>query len=303
MRDAFSQTLVALAKNDPRVLLLTGDHGYSLFDQFRSACPEQYINAGVAEQNMVGMAAGLARVGYRPMVYGLSAFIPVRVAEQIKLDISHDNLPVILFGDGAGLVYSHLGTSHQSLEDVAILRSMPNMQIYSPADRFEMQVCMERGFHSSRPTYIRMGKADRGDIHTAMPTQLNAPLALMQPEPSASVVFYATGSMTTTALKLAQNHCPQAAVFSVPQLHPIAPATIHTQCHTATHVVTFEEHCISGGLGSAVCEILSSNSPKSVLRIGSSHAFSKNCGSYDYLLLEHGLDFDSVKTKVLHFLN
>ena len=114
MRDAFSTTLVDLAKNDERVLLLTGDHGYALFDEFRKQCPAQYINAGIAEQNMVGMAAGLARLGFRPFVYGLSAFVPVRVLEQIKLDVAHDDLPVVFLGDGAGFVYSHLGTSHQS---------------------------------------------------------------------------------------------------------------------------------------------------------------------------------------------
>ena len=104
MRATFSKELVRLAKADPNVLLLTGDHGYGLFDDFRMECSAQYINAGIAEQNMVGMAAGLARTGFRPFVYGLSAFITVRVVEQIKLDIAHDRLPVILIGDGAGFV-------------------------------------------------------------------------------------------------------------------------------------------------------------------------------------------------------
>jgi len=104
MRARLSATLVSIARADPKVLLLTGDHGYALFDEFRRECPAQYINAGVAEQNMVGVAAGLARSGFRPFVYGLSAFIPVRVLEQIKIDVAHDNLPVIFLGDGAGFV-------------------------------------------------------------------------------------------------------------------------------------------------------------------------------------------------------
>ena len=121
MREDFSNALVRLALTDSKVLLLTGDHGYSLFDEFRKICPDQYINAGIAEQNMVGMAAGLARVGFRPFVYGLAAFIPIRTIEQIKLDIAHDDLPVVLLGDGAGFVYSHLGTSHQSTEDLSLI--------------------------------------------------------------------------------------------------------------------------------------------------------------------------------------
>ena len=104
MRDSFSDALVAAAVKDPQVLLLTGDHGYALFDPFRKACPKQYINCGVAEQNMVGVAAGLAKAGFRPVVYGLAAFVPIRVLEQIKIDICYENLGVILIGDGAGLV-------------------------------------------------------------------------------------------------------------------------------------------------------------------------------------------------------
>ncbi len=302
MRQAFSDTLMKLAKEDVRIVLLTGDHGYALFDEFRQTLPKQYINAGIAEQNMVGMAAGLAKVGMRPIVYGLSSFVPVRVVEQIKIDIAHDNLPVILFGDGAGMVYSHLGTSHQSLEDIAVLRSLPNMQIYSPADRFEMQACIEQSFQLSRPTYIRMGKSDRGDVHTAMPVNLISPIPLAGNQTDAQVVFYATGSMVTTALKIAKDISLQAAVFSVPQVQPIESIMILAQCDTASHIVTFEEHSVSGGLGSAICEILSSTNPKLILRIGSDYLFSKNCGSYDYILGEHGLDIASVKAKIFRFL-
>src|SRR5437588_12499571 len=129
MRNAFSPSLVSAARKDPRVLLLTGDHGYALFDEIRRVCPDQYINAGVAEQNMVGVAAGLAKGGFRPVVYGLSAFVPVRVLEQIKMDVCYESLPVVFVGDGAGVVYSSLGASHQSTEYVAALRALPNLSI------------------------------------------------------------------------------------------------------------------------------------------------------------------------------
>src|SRR6516165_8792445 len=151
MRNAFASALVRAARNDPRVLLLTGDHGYALFDEFRKVCPAQYINAGVAEQNMVGVAAGLAKGGFRPVVYGLSAFIPVRVLEQIKMDVCYQELPVVFMGDGAGVVYSTLGTSHQSTEDVAALRALPHLGILSPADDLEMTACMELAFRREGP--------------------------------------------------------------------------------------------------------------------------------------------------------
>src|SRR3954469_14318618 len=143
MRTAFSKSLVEAAVADPRVVLLTGDHGYALFDEFRQACPRQYLNAGVAEQNMVGVAAGLAKGGMRPVVYGLSAFVPVRVLEQIKMDVCYESLPVLFIGDGAGVVYSSLGTSHQCTEDISALRAVPNITILSPADDLEMTAVMD----------------------------------------------------------------------------------------------------------------------------------------------------------------
>src|SRR3954471_14225775 len=109
MRTAFSKSLVEAAVADPRVVLLTGDHGYALFDEFRRLCPAQYLNAGVAEQNMVGVAAGLAKGGLRPIVYGLSACVPMRVLEQIKRDVCYESLPIVFIGDGAGVVYGQLG--------------------------------------------------------------------------------------------------------------------------------------------------------------------------------------------------
>jgi transketolase len=301
MRQAFSETLIKLASEDDRVLLLTGDHGYALFDEFRKVLPDQYINAGIAEQNMVGMAAGLAKMGLRPIVYGLSAFVPVRVVEQIKIDVAHDNLPVLLMGDGAGLVYSHLGTTHQSLEDIAVLRSLPNMQIYSPADRFELQACMEHSFKSSQPTYIRMGKSDLGEVH-AEPCDISYPIAVAGQEGVGEAVFYATGSMVKTAFLVAKAIDAVSTVYSVPRIHPLCSSTLTAQCAHASRVVTFEEHSIFGGLGSAVCESLSSSEPKRVLRIGSHNTFSKTCGTYSHLLAEHHLDFVSVMDKVSVFL-
>src|SRR3954447_5587675 len=169
MRNAFSQALVEAATADPRLVLLTGDHGYALFDDFRRRCPAQYLNAGVAEQNMVGVAAGLAKGGLRPVVYGLSAFVPIRVLEQIKLDVCYEQLPVVFIGDGAGVVYSTLGTSHQSTEDLAALRALPHLAILSPADDLEMTACLRLAFASQGPVYVRMGKADLGRVHAQEP--------------------------------------------------------------------------------------------------------------------------------------
>jgi transketolase len=305
MRTAFSDTLVKLAKADPNVLLLTGDHGYALFDAFRKECPNQYINAGIAEQNMVGMAAGLARAGFRPFVYGLSAFIPVRVVEQIKLDIAHDQLPVILIGDGAGFVYSHLGTSHQSTEDIACTRAIPDLTIFSPADRFELTACMEAAYLTKGPVYLRMGKSDRGDVHTELPEITNGALLKVKAGSPANinstVTFIATGSMVRTAIDIATANYSDAAVWSAPSIKPIDVAQVTSLCKQSRLIIVLEEHSVLGGLGSVITEISCEFAPVSVLRIGVNDRFSHHCGTYDYLLKEHGLDRLSIEQQIRKF--
>src|SRR5476651_1351035 len=141
MRESLSKMIAQSAVNDPNFVVLSGDHGYGLFNETRTLRPDQFINVGVAEQAMVGLAAGLCREGFRPLIYGLSAFVPIRVLEQIKIDICYSSLPAIILGDGAGLIYSTLGTSHQCAEDVASLRPMPGLRIYSPCDARELEAC------------------------------------------------------------------------------------------------------------------------------------------------------------------
>ena len=300
MREAFSSSLVRLALADPQVILLTGDHGYALFDDFRKRCPEQYFNAGIAEQNMVGMAAGLARVGFRPFVYGLAAFIPIRTVEQIKLDIAHDDLPVVLLGDGAGFVYSHLGTSHQSTEDIACTRAIPGIQVLSPADRFEMAAAMDYAYAAQGPVYLRMGKSDRGDVHAA-PTGSLKPGRLLKIRDGRDdrPGLIATGSMVRPAVEIAQDL--DLVVWSAPVLKPLHADDVCVAALSSNGLVTLEEHSVIGGLGAAITEITSEHQPVRVLRIGVPDRFSDHCGSHAYLLREHGLDTDRISEKVVAF--
>jgi transketolase len=300
VRQAFSDTLVRIADADPRVLLLTGDHGYALFDAFRKAHPDRYINAGIAEQNMVGMAAGLARMGFHPFVYGLSAFVPVRVLEQIKLDVAHDDLPVVFVGDGAGFVYSHLGTSHQALEDIACVRAVPGMVVLSPADRHELTAAMTYAHGVRRSVYLRMGKADRGDVHADGATIDIAQMQCLRAGHAGGTAILATGPIVTTALAVA-DRVPGVAVWSVPSLKPFDSASLVTICASAARLVTIEEHSVIGGLGSLVAEETSAMRPRPVLRIGTRDRFSEYCGSYDYLLREHGLDLETVAAQITDY--
>jgi transketolase len=298
MREAFSYTLVKMAKKDPNIILLTGDHGYALFDLFRRECPKQYINAGIAEQNMVGMASGLAKSGFRPIVYGLAAFIPVRVLEQIKLDVAHDSLPVIFIGDGAGFVYSHLGTSHQSTEDIACTRAIPNLSIYSPGDRFEISACMRAAYTSSKSSYIRLGKSDRGDIHQSELPTLTDSFLEVRKSSDAKIAIISTGSMVKTAMNLVDEGFIRASVWSVPIIKPINIHQTAEICRRNDLIITFEEHSVLGGLGSVVAEVASEFAPTRVIRIGVQDRFSQHCGTYEYLLKEHMLDKESIKSQI-----
>jgi len=303
MRDTFSNSLVSLAKKDPKVLLLTGDHGATVFDNFRRECPSQYINAGIAEQNMVGLAAGLARSGFIPIVYGLSSFIPIRVVEQIKLDVAHEQLPVIFIGDGAGFVYSHLGISHQSMEDIACTRSIPNLSVFSPADRFELLHCFMLAYQEKLPVYLRLGKADRGDIHKS-PLEIKlGQLIQVRVAKKSKYSFIATGSMVATAINVAEKLNIDINVWSAPYIKPIDDLMVQKICCKSQAIVVFEEHSRYGGLGSLVAEIASSSYPTKILQIAVNDCFSNKCGTYEYLLREHGLDFASVYKKINSFLS
>lgn len=288
MRSVFSKAILAAAQTDSKVLLLTGDHGYALFDEFRKCLPAQFINAGIAEQNMVGVAAGLAKVGFKPIVYGLSAFVPIRVLEQIKMDVCYENLPVVFMGDGAGLVYSSLGSSHQSTEDIAVLRCIPNISILSPCDVYEMQYAMDQALRFESPFYVRMGKSDIGQVHQGPVSVPIGDLVTVRTGTQNNVVFLATGSMVKTAVTLAETI--DASVWSVPAIKPINTDQLNSiALHTKT-LVTLEEHSIMGGLGSLVAEIVSKTGNTRVVRMGVQDRFSQKCGSYDYLLKEHGID-------------
>jgi transketolase len=301
MRNTFANCLVKAAQSDNKVVLLTGDHGYALFDEFRKLCPSQYFNAGIAEQNMIGVSAGLAKTGFKPIVYGLSAFIPIRVLEQIKIDLCYENLPVILIGDGAGIVYSALGTSHQSTEDIAALRGIPNIIILSPADAFEMRACFKLAQESEQTVYIRVGKADLGSVHD-MPVNLKmGQIIPVKKEAKTDIVFIGTGSMVLSALEIASKYS-NSSVWSAPCLKPIDKKQIVEVILNSKVIVTLEEHSIYGGLGSIISEIASEFNVKlPICTIGINDKFSTYCGNYKYLLEEHELDIPSIERKINDF--
>lgn len=159
MRSRLAAFLVEEARRDPKFIVLTGDHGYALFNDLRRECPSKFLNCGIAEQNMIGVAAGLAKMGYRPLVYGLASFIPIRVLEQIKLDLCYSPKPVTIVADGAGTeMYKTLGVSHQCVEDLACIRTLPQVTVYEPGSPDDLVAVLRASRELPGPSYIRISR-------------------------------------------------------------------------------------------------------------------------------------------------
>lgn len=290
MRHALSSLFVEASREDGDFLVLSGDHGYDLFHDLRTRCPDRFINVGVAEQNMIGLAAGLCRTGFRPCIYGLASFVPMRVLEQVKLDLCYGSLPVVMLGDGAGLVYSVLGASHQCGEDVACLRALPNIAIYSPCDAHELRACWIEARQGDHPSYVRIGKEHRDDIHPS-PLPGTAPVVVSEAAAAAPpAVIVATGAMVHVGLRFARTHGIRC--ISVPRLKP-APSDLIPLLAGAERVAVLEEHVSVGGLWSLVLELLHAAGVLDARRIepfGLRDAFTRTSGDHQHALGEHGLD-------------
>jgi len=295
MRDIISKFLTDKATTNENVYVFSGDHGYALFDELRKKAPNQFINAGVSEQAMVGYAAGMAKEGMIPFVYGLSAFIPVRVLEFIKMDVCYESLPVIFLGDGAGLVYATLGPSHQCAEDIACVRTLPHITVFSPADSFEMSACLEYAYHLKSPSYIRIGKADKTTVHSKPIDSLDLDVIPVKKTDSETCII-ATGSMLDVGLKLSEKY--NLSLFSAPIIHPLDRVKVMSRIGNYKKVISLEEHSVAGGLGSVLAEFIAESETDhqmKLIRFGIKNRFTEKCGSYDYAIKEHGLDYATIE--------
>lgn len=297
MRTVISKILVDSAAESKRFITLTGDHGYALFDAIRASHPSQYVNVGVAEQAMVGIAAGLARCDFLPLIYGLAAFVPLRVIEQIKIDLCTSPKPTIILGDGAGLVYSNLGLSHQCGEDIACLRALPNIHIYTPADGNEFIHCFSEAKKHQGPSYIRIGKADRPALKSTQKNEFSTTAPYFTVEGGLSTLLIAHGAMSSVAAAAATELGLSA--LSVPRIKPF-PNEIGALMLPFNHVIVLEEHCIYGGLTSAICEHLCLKQqvlPK-ISSIALQDKFTEMAGNHQFALSEHGISDEEVREKI-----
>ncbi len=301
MRDAFIKTLTELAKKDKRIYLLTGDLGFSVFENFAKKFPQRFINCGVAEQNMMGVAAGLALSGKKPYVYSIIPFITLRCLEQIRNDICYQNLDVKIVGVGGGFSYGPLGTTHHALEDLGILRMLPNMTVLSPGDLIETEKLILESYRTKKPTYLRLCRGGEKNSHKKNDNiKIGKPFIFQKSGDGAVLV---TGALLGTAKELVEELRDKGynlKLISLFTLKPINGKALLRQLKGVKIVFTLEEHSVIGGLGSAVSEILSESGYCGLFRrIGIADKYSSETGSREYLNEKFGLSKNKIKETIL----
>lgn len=256
--DVFAETVLALARSDPKVLVVTSDsRGSGKLTPYGQALPRQIVEVGIAEQNLVGIAAGLASTGRSVFAVSPACFLTARSLEQIKNDVAYSNHPVVLVGISAGVSYGALGSTHHSLHDFAALRAISNLAIVAPADNAETRAAVAWAAGARRPVYLRFGKAPLFDLPGAVPSDLSRARRIRD---GSDAAFVATGETVIHALlaadALKRSDGLECRVLSVPSLKPLDAAAIVAASRECRAVVTVEEHSVCGGLGEACAGII-----------------------------------------------
>ena len=302
MRNAFADELTKLGNEDPRVVMLSGDIGNKLFDKFRAAHPKRFFNCGVAEQNMMGVAAGMAMSGLRPVAYTITPFVTTRCLEQIRTDACYHEAPVTVVSVGAGLAYSGLGPTHHACEDISFLRSIPNMTVICPGDAWEVRAALRATLKQDGPVYIRMGKKGEPMVHKAMPADFQIGKALTI-EDGKDVCLLSTGNMLPEAIEAAHALKAKGVSAKVVSFHTVKPldvACLRDAFKRFNVVATIEEHSLIGGFGSAVAEWVIDNrvQPKHFLRVGTPDKFFKLSGEQEFAREKLGLTGHQIADRV-----
>lgn len=260
MRNAFADEITKLALEHEDIVLLSGDIGNRLFDKFKEVAPGRFFNCGVAEANMIGVAAGMAASGLRPICYTIASFLTYRVIEQIRLDLGYHHQSVILVGTGSGLSYASLGSTHHSVEDMGMLRLIPGLAVLAPGDEKELRPALRAAFDYPGPVYIRIGKKGEPLVHVSEPkVRIGEALRLREGK---DAWILALGNMLPVAVDAAKQ-LEQAGikcgVVSMGSLKPLDTELLAEVFCSAKVVATLEEHSVLGGLGTAVSEWVAVN--------------------------------------------
>lgn len=299
MRNQFAKSLVKQGALDDNIFLVYGDIGNKLFDDFKTSYESRFVNAGVAEASMVTMAAGLAKNGFKPIVYTINSFLYLKAIEQIKIDVCYPNLPVILVGTGGGLGYSELGTTHHSLEDVGMLTTLPNLQVLVPSDIFEVDYALNWAVQSNKPTYIRIGKKENQTLHSNLiidqkkefgPFKINR-----VSNRKFAIISY--GSISTEAAKALTNLTSEIQIehWTFPCIKPISKSQIQNFANYETLFIV-EEHTSIGSLSSILFSIFNSHSLKTpkILSLNTGDRFHTGLGGIESARVQLGLHHSDI---------
>jgi transketolase len=291
-RDVARRTLLDLARHDRRIYCLDSDMGG--LDEFARALPGQYVDVGIAEANLMGIAAGLAAAGKIPFVNTMSTFAATRACEQVKVDIAYNNLPVRILASHAGLSGGTYGPTHHALEDVAVMRALPNMTVVAPTDGAETAAAVRAVAGLPGPVYVRLCRGATPAVHDRAPAvRIGEAIELRE---GTDVTIAASGGWPVTyALRAAERLAEQGLGTRVLAIHTLKPLDVHAVVRAAreTHgLVTVEDHSVIGGLGSAVAETLSERAPAPLVRVGVPDVFCERAGRHEELLQRFGIGPD-----------
>lgn len=305
MRAAFAEEIENLAQDNENIILLSGDIGNRMFDSFKSKWPHRFYNCGIAEANMTSMAAGLACNGLQPITYTIAAFNTIRCLEQIRIDICYQNLPVIIVGVGGGLSYASLNATHQSLEDIASLRVIPNITVICPGDAWEVRAALRQACLLNGPVYIRMAKKNEPLVHDGLPDfQIGKGLVVHEGQ---DICILNCGSLLPNAIESARELDYRGISTQVVSMHTVKPLDtelLQDIFSRFNFIITLEEHSIHGGFGSAVAEwLIQQDSPKAKLScIGTLDKFMYEAGDQDYARDYFGLSVNRITQKITEII-
>ena len=304
MRTAFIQTLLECAKQDPNLELITGDLGFGVLKLFWEALPDQFLNVGIAEQNMTSIAAGMALEGKTVFTYSIGNFPTLRCLEQIRNDCAYHNANVKIICVGGGFVYGSLGMSHHATEDLAVMRAIPNISVFAPADAMEASAVARAVAQAPGTCYIRLGRGGEPRVHPAVPDfAIGKALPV---ELGSRVAIFSTGDIYAEVAKAAvllKAAGIYPTIYTFPTVKPLDTDTIHQCANTHFLIVTVEEHNLSGGFGSAIAEELTKYRHNTkLLRIGIPDVYSEVAGDQQYLRRTYHLDGGSIASRILREL-
>jgi transketolase len=297
VRGAFFQTLLDLAERDDRINLIVGDLGFGVVEPFIQKFPKRFLNVGVAEQNMTGMAAGMALTGKIVFTYSIANFPILRCLEQVRNDVCYHSANVKIVSIGGGYSYGPLGMTHHATEDIAILRALPEMVVVAPGDPVEVRAATRAIAAHRGPCYLRLGRTGEPTIHSSSVSfQLGKAIRVREGD---TLTLISTGALLQTAINVADTLAPkgfQVRVLSMHTVKPLDHEAVLAAARETRAVVTLEEHSIIGGLGGAVAECLAESGELKVpfKRIGLPSAFSSQIGSQEYLRAQCGLSAENL---------